>query len=226
MKKYVYVTIIIALVLGCGKEDVSFKKDSPLLPPNLLKPTNKKLCVANKVFFSWQKNFDNKTKEESYILEISKEQNFQSKEYSITQKQTKKIVTLEKGVLYFWRVKTVDSSDKSSDYSTVYQFYTEGEASKNHFPFAPVLVSPKLDEKVSSEIITLSWKTTDLDKDPLTHTVYFGSENPPKEKKETAISNTSIQVKLNKSTTYFWRVDVKDSKGAITKGQVWSFSRR
>ncbi len=227
MKKYLYIAMVIAFVVGCKKEngaEENLEEEVPTIP-TLLQPDNKKLCIGNEVVFSWDKS-NTKKGVVSYVLEISKKQDFQNREHHFEQKETQKTVTLEKGVLYFWRVKAVGSNGKSSKYSSVYQFYTEGEVIKNHFPFAPTLVSPKMNEEISSEEVTLKWESTDIDKDALTYIVYFGTENPPKEKKGDNISEKSLKVELKKEGDYFWRVDVKDAKGAITRGQVWFFSKK
>ncbi len=226
MKKYLYIVIIVAFIVGCKKDngEEKPKEEVPTIPV-LLQPDNKKLCIGNEVIFSWDKSYSEKG-DISYVLEISKKQDFQSKEYHFEQVETQKTVMLEKGVLYFWRVKAVGSDGKSSKYSSVYQFYTEGEVVKNHFPFAPTLVSPKMNERINSEEAILKWEATDLDKNTLTYTIYFGTENPPKDKKGDNISEKSLKVELKTEGDYFWRVDVKDAKGAITKGQVWFFSKK
>ncbi len=73
--------------------------------------------------------------------------------------------------------------------------------------------------------LTLSWTCGDPDGDTLTYDIYFGIINPPTSKIAANQTATSISRSgLLQSTTYFWRVTAKDSKGATTTGPVWRFS--
>ncbi|MBL4724793.1 MAG: hypothetical protein JKY73_05355, partial [Lutibacter sp.] len=139
--------------------------------------------------------------------------------------ETLKTLTLEKGIAYYWRVKAVDAKNASSEYSSVYQFYTEGEGESNHLPFSPILVSPELSSVVTELTANLQWTASDVDtEDALTYDVYFGTENPPSVLSSENQSTTSLEVDLISSTTYYWKVVVKDGQGGQTIGQIWSFS--
>lgn len=70
---------------------------------------------------------------------------------------------------------------------------------------------------------TLTWTCTDPDGDPLVYDVHFGtSPIPPLVSSDLAGSEYS-PLGLLETTTYYWKIDAKDSGGLITEGPVWSF---
>ena len=54
------------------------------------------------------------------------------------------------------------------------------------------------------------------------HVVYFGTDNPPTSGTEQT-GTSFVTAKLSPGTTYYWRVDEKNSTGTTT-GTVWSFT--
>ena len=77
--------------------------------------------------FQWEAVTDPDGDAVSYTLEISKDNQFSTIDKKLTSSATTNTVTLEKNVAYYWRVKATDNKNMSSDYSPVFQFYTEGE---------------------------------------------------------------------------------------------------
>jgi len=53
--------------------------------------------------------------------------------------------------------------------------------------------------------------------------VYFGTENPPKKLEETTGTTYDVGT-LEKSMTYYWKIDEIDADGAKHPGPVWSFT--
>jgi hypothetical protein len=87
-----------------------------------------------------------------------------------------------------------------------------------------VLVAPTLNETVSGTSTTLSWTASDVDtEDTLTYDVYFGTEENPTTKEGNNISANTLSVDISGTTTYYWKVVVKDDKGGKTIGQIWDF---
>jgi hypothetical protein len=63
--------------------------------------------------------------------------------------------------------------------------------------------------------------------DPKTFDFYFGDSNPPPK----VLSNVSVLKydypgSLNWTTTYYWKVDVRNNLGELLEGDVWSFTTR
>jgi hypothetical protein len=118
----------------------------------------------------------------------------------------------------------MDSKQLSSNYSATFQFYTEGVGITNHLPFSPVLVSPALNSVQTTATVNLQWTASDVDaSDTLTYNVYFGTANPPTEIVSENQTASSLSKTVSASTTYYWKVVVKDNKGGQTIGQVWDF---
>ncbi len=221
--------IIISLLLtacGGGGDDTPEPKENqaPAKVNSLVFPTNNLLCTTNTLDFEWGEVEDPDGDTVSYLLEISSDNLFTSVDESHTVSGKTKSVTVEKNTAYYWRVKAIDSKGLSSDFSNVFQFYTEGEAEINHLPFAPRLTSPELDASVTNTSTNLIWECSDVDNDPLTFDVYFGTTNPPTNKIGDNISEKSLSVNLNTTTTYYWYVVAKDGNGGESIGQVWDFS--
>jgi hypothetical protein len=59
--------------------------------------------------------------------------------------------------------------------------------------------------------------------DTLTHDVYFGTSNPPALASANQAGTNYDPGTLNTSTTYYWRIDEKNTNGTTT-GDVWSFT--
>lgn len=230
MKKLIYSVIVSVLISSCGGGDDSIPTPIPepenRVPakPTLVDPVNNLLCVDNVVSFNWNTASDPDGNTVSYLLEIAENNIFSPISHSFSISTTSKAVSLEKGVAYYWRVKTKDSKNATSDYSSVYQFYTEGEGVINHLPFTPSLLTPALNEGVQDATVTLEWSGSDVDtNDTLSYDVYFGTNNPPATKLAENQFETTLEVTLNTATKYYWNIVVKDGKGGQTIGPIWTF---
>ncbi|MEW4925598.1 hypothetical protein [Algibacter sp. 2305UL17-15] len=225
IKLLVILGIILASCSGGGDDTPAPEENkAPGKVGSLTYPTNNLLCISNTLLFEWADAIDPNGDPITYLLEISKDNQFSSIEESTTTTANSKSVTLEKGIAYYWRVKATDSKGLSSDYSTVFQFYTEGIAEVNHLPFAPSITAPANEGTASGATTNLQWDASDVDNDPLTYDVYFDTVNPPVTKVGDNQSAKSLTVNLSAATTYYWKVVAKDDKGGQAIGQVWSFS--
>ena len=118
----------------------------------------------------------------------------------------------------------MESKNLSSNYSSIFQFYTEGIGETNYLPFSPEIVKPDLNSIVQTETTTLEWNASDVDaNDNLTFDVYFGTANPPTVKIGDNQSAKTLDVNLESSKSYYWKVVVKDNNGGETIGQIWNF---
>ena len=192
--------------------------------PTLSYPTNNLVCISNTINFEWYAATDAQNDAITYQLQVATDNAFTQNLNSSNATTLSKQLTLNKGKLYYWRVKATDSKNASSSYSTIYNFYTEGEGVVNHVPFAPVLVAPVLNAVQTNASVNLSWTAVDADAtDTLVYDVYFGTTSSPTTKVATAITSNSFSVNTTAATTYYWKVVVKDGKGGATVGQVWNF---
>ena len=232
MKNILYSTVIslgLSLALtSCGGGGGG---DTPPPPANkapsipvLSAPANNLLCIDNTVNFQWNASTDLEGDAISYEIQVAKDNSFSQIAHTINATTTNKSISLEKGIAYYWRVKATDSKQLSSNYSATFQFYTEGVGITNHLPFSPVLVSPALNSVQTTTTVNLQWTASDADAaDTLTYDVYFGTAKQPTAIISTSQSASTLSKAVSASTTYYWKVVVKDNKGGQTNGQVWNF---
>jgi hypothetical protein len=229
MKKCIYLSILSFLALSCGGSNndappanVTPANVAPTIPV-LVAPLNNKLCVDNSVGFQWNVATDGNNDAVVYQMQIAKDQAFTQIVKTVDGAVATQLVGLDKNTAYYWRVKATDSKGLSSDYSTVFKFYTQGDAVVNHLPFAPDLVLPALNSVLTTTTATLRWTATDVDPtDNLKYDVYFGTSNPPTTKVIT-IQQNALSISVIGTTEYFWKVVVKDNNGGETVGQIWKF---
>jgi hypothetical protein len=81
--------------------------------------------------------------------------------------------------------------------------------------------------KLYIEIIissALEWNESDVDdNDTLIFDVYFGIPNPPTAKIGDNQTVKTLDVNVDASKSYYWKVVVKDNNEGETIGQIWNF---
>lgn len=231
MRKLIYTLVVSTVLWSCGGGGGDTPPPPPVnnapTAPTLVYPTNNLLCIDNVLEFDWNASTDPDGDAITYQVQVAKDAGFTQLAHTVTESSTNRNLSLEKGVAYYWRVKATDSKNASSAYSLVNQFYTEGEGESNHLPFSPVLVLPTLNSVVSGAptTTTLEWTAADVDTaDTLTYDVYFDTSNPPVIIASENQSAANLEVNLEASTTYYWKVVVKDGQGGETIGQIWNFT--
>ena len=229
MKKVLYLVIATFILWSCGGgSDTPDPDPTPVnnapTTPSLSNPTDGEFCTDNSQTFSWNASTDPDGDSINYLLEIATDNSFSQGLQSFNTSSTSRTVTLDKGTAYYWRVKATDSNNESSNYSSTFDFYTEGEGVTNYLPFSPSIVSPELNAVVSTATATLEWDSSDVDNDPLTYTVYLDTVNPPVTAVSTDQTGKTYEATLANSTTYYWKVEVSDDNGGTTIGQVWNFT--
>lgn len=236
MKKLLVLLVISTSLISCGggggddptpnppPNPPSVANKAPSVPTQSA-PSNNLLCIDNTVTFQWNASTDPEGDIISYELQIAADNQFSQNLQTLTSSSTSTSVSLNKGEAYYWRIKAKDSKNASSNYSSTFSFYTEGEGESNHLPFSPALVTPTLNSVVQTEATVLAWTASDVDtNDTLTFDVYFDTVNPPITKVAENQSETSLNQTLESSKSYYWKVVVKDDKGGITIGQIWNFN--
>ncbi|GEL10631.1 SusE outer membrane protein [Flavobacterium glycines] len=209
---------------GGGSDDPTPTNNTAPSVPILNYPTNNLVCINNAIKFEWGAATDAQNDAVTYQLEIATDNVFTQNLNSTVNSGLTKQISLEKGKLYYWRVKATDSKNASSSFSAINTFYTEGEGVVNHLPFAPSLVTPVLNSNQTKGTITLSWTAVDADAaDVLKYDVYFGTANSPTEKVASDLTLKTFDVNASNAANYYWKVVVKDGKGGTTIGQVWNF---
>ena len=227
MRNLLYITALSISLWSCGGgggDEPTPVNTAPTVPA-LVYPANNLLCIDNVVNFQWNASTDSPGDAITYQIQVAKGNLFSEIAHTLTSTTASQSISLEKGIAYHWRVKATDSKSASSDYSSTFSFYTEGDGTINYLPFSPVLVSPALNLVQTGTIVTLQWTANDVDTtDTLTYDVYFGTANPPRFVTSANQSASTLNKSVSPLTTYYWKVTVKDSQGGQTIGQVWSFT--
>jgi hypothetical protein len=217
---------VFVILFSCGENEpigMASLDNAPSIPL-LSVPNNNKLCISNQVFFEWQASTATDGNSIRYQLQVALDNEFKQIVHTSNVLETQYPVILDKGKAYYWRVKAVNNKNVSSEYSKTFNFYTEGVFVSNHLPFIPSLIAPSGNTNVSSGKVSLKWSSSDVDvNDIITYDVYLDTEVNPTTKVIDNKTDTSIDIFLQASKTYYWKVIAKDNKGGETSGQVWSF---
>ncbi len=228
MKKYIFTLVLSTLLWSCGGSGGSDSPDPEPVnnapnAPTLKYPTNNLLCIDNTIDFEWNAATDPDGDNVSYQVQIAKDNQFTDIVQSISNTSTTRTISLDKGVAYYWRVSAKDTKNLSSSYSSVNSFYTEGEGVSNYLPFSPEIIAPTLNATVTESSAILEWNASDVDNDPLSFDVYFGTSKTPSTIVSENQTAKTFSVDVSNSKTYYWKVVVKDDKGGETIGQIWNF---
>ncbi|MEK6155565.1 fibronectin type III domain-containing protein [Flavobacteriaceae bacterium 3-367] len=223
--------LCMVLFMGCGGGG----EDPPVVPPTppptenqapsvpaLVFPTNGGDCTNISLELKWNPATDPEGDPISYVVEIATSGNFSPVLFSATTSEAARSFDLEKGTAYHWRVRARDNKGNESAHSPVHTFFTEPEAAVNHVPQVPEIVSPALGATVREDSAEMKWKVGDSDNDPLRSHLYFGTENPPPSHRDN-LETTTEEVTVEVGKAYYWRIVVRDDKGGVAIGPVWSF---
>lgn len=224
---YIYMALFLGVLVSCGGDEEEIPEEENTAPsvPVQVYPLNNTLCIYNNVSFEWEASVDAEGDGITYKIEVSENDSFLPLTHSASTTSTSKTLFLSKGKSYFWRLKAVDSKNAASEFSTVSQFITEGDGVSNHIPFAPTLIAPALDSEIDGTSTILSWSASDVDSDPLTFDIYLDTNSDPTTKVSENQSETIYNATgLISGTTYYFKIVVKDDKGASSIGQIWYFS--
>jgi len=224
MKKIAAILFATIVIVSCsGGSDAPPPNKAPSIP-TLVYPSNSLLCISNTVDFSWNSSVDPEGDIVTYEIMLAKDSQFTQGVQTKNSAGLTTSFTLEKGTAYYWKVKAVDSKTLASEYTSQWGFYTEGVGIINYAPFVATLVKPAINTSISGTSVDLEWTATDIDNDVLKYDIYLGTSTTLTT--PTVLDNTLktyTKTGLTPGTTYYWRIDVKDTKGEKTIGQLWSF---
>ncbi|MBO8161623.1 MAG: hypothetical protein H0Z24_08310 [Thermosipho sp. (in: Bacteria)] len=213
MKKtsYFLVIIIIFFVLSsCGETNIP-----PSIPSNPV-PANGATSVILNPILTWY-TFDEENDEILSYLYFGKSSSpvLVEKDLEVFKYE---LIELEPGTTYYWKVVVKDSNGGIAE-SPIWKFTT------THIPNEPKLVFPENNSILNEYKIRLKWKATDLDNDKLKFDIYFGTKITDLKLLAKEYENTEYELpNLNESMTYYWKVIVKDGKGGVKEGPIWSFT--
>jgi len=201
--------------------------DPPPPPPTpakatLVAPANNKTCetgtsvsdTQSTVTFNWNASANTNT----YDVRITN-LNTSTATNKNGVASTSTTATLDKGVPYSWRVTSKNTSSTTTTPSDLWKFYLAGDGVVNYAPFPADLKTPASGSTVtlSEGKATFSWDGSDPDSgDTLSYTVYVdkvdGKQTPTSALSD--LSSESVDVELEASSTYYWRVKTSDGTNA------------
>ena len=89
-------------------------------------------------------------------------------------------------------------------------------------PFSPIPTNESIDQAID---LTLAWSSFDVDADDLLFDVtIFNSDQTQSMTLASGIPDSTLEVVLDYSTTYFWQVSVNDGFNDPVFSEVWSFT--
>jgi len=97
----------------------------------------------------------------------------------------------------------------------------------NNAPYIPSNPNPLDSATDVSMTPTLTWNGGDPDAgDTTKYDLYFDIVNPPEVLKSSnqLLSSFTFTTQLDSNRTYYWRINAKDIKGAVSTGPIWRFT--
>jgi hypothetical protein len=122
---------------------------------------------------------------------------------------------------YFWRIVASDGLAESS--GPTWTFTTRPNNSAPNAPSSPA--PPHFETNVNVNA-NLAWHGSDLDGDPLTYDVYFGTVSPPPLVASNIPASTFEPGPMSTLTVHYWRIVARDGQGGETSGPEWRFTTR
>lgn len=226
MKKQIAVLISGLLILtACGGS----KKSDPTPSPqqaSLVSPLLNELCNQgapvsageSSVTFTW----NNGANADSYVLNVKNLLNGAIISQSTT--GTSLAVTLAESTPFSWSVTSKSNKSSLTATTDTWKFYNSGPGAVNYAPFPAELVSPALNQSVSSTngIVTLSWIVTDVDNDALTYNVCLDTSSNPGLLKS-GVTASKYDVPVSSGTTYYWKIIATDAYGNSSESAIARF---
>ncbi|WP_139955913.1 hypothetical protein [Flavicella sediminum] len=157
---------------------------------------------------------------DSYILEVTNLMTNSLNSYNAS--ATNKVVTLQRGVSYAWKVYSKSNTNTSVGESETWDFYNAGLGIENYAPFPAKVVSPTMGG-LSGVTTLLKWEASDLDNDVLEYGVYLDTANPPVTKLGMTSSQQFNVSYLTEDMVYYWRIVTKDNHGNESVSPVFDF---
>ncbi|PKK90702.1 MAG: hypothetical protein CVV64_07420 [Candidatus Wallbacteria bacterium HGW-Wallbacteria-1] len=137
-----------------------------------------------------------------------------------------KIFRLEQGVKYYWKVMSRDSIGQENS-GPIWSFSTQGYVApeEKYPPDIPSNPSPQENSQFQPLSIELSWTGGDKNSgDNVFYDLFIDSVQPPVSRIASGLTESKSTVSsLAEETTYYWKVQARDSSGLTSESSVWSF---
>ncbi|MEE9289156.1 MAG: hypothetical protein V3U69_06180, partial [Bacteroidota bacterium] len=177
-----------------------------LAAPTLVSPSNGTTGQPTTLTLSWNSS----SGAQSYRLQVSSDSSFGTTVFddSTLADTSQQVGPLSNNTTYYWRVNTKNAGG-TSDWSMVWSFATVAAV-----PAPPMLASPADGDTVQSTTLLLAWLASS-GADTYRLQVSTDSSFGTTVFDDSTLADTSQQVgPLSNNTTYYWRVNAKNTGGS------------
>jgi uncharacterized protein (TIGR02145 family) len=214
-------TIGILSIVSCSDDDIA-KNQEPSVPSIAL-PADKAKDVAKEITLKWNASTDPEKGDVKYDLYFGTKEELTDEDIKAKdQAKTEYTLFLQGHVTYYWKVIAKDDAGNTAE-SKVNSFTTENSA-----PNKAVVSFPEDKAADVEKTLTFKWAaSTDADRDEMKYFLYLAkqAEFTDADLAGDGLETNEFKVEnLEGHTQYFWKVVTKDSEGASSESDVYSFT--
>ena len=164
MKKIIYTIAFATLLWSCGGSggdspddpDPIAENNAPSIP-TLIYPSANLLCIDNSVNFSWNASTDEDGDNVSYQIQIAKDNQFTQIVQSVSNNNTTRTISLDKGVAYYWRVEAIDNKNEPELVSFYWLSFTQFMKFMEFISFARLIGQGCVEEIAKELYLSCHW---------------------------------------------------------------------
>lgn len=225
MRNWIYSSLIVLIITGCGK-----KTPPPDVTPvatNLVSPLKDQPCTTgttisadkSTVAFTWGAA----DKADGYILAIKNLATKVETKQNVT--STQATADLLRNTPYSWYVISTSTKTKATAQSDTWKFYNAGTGVISYPPYPAEITAPIFGENVTTSTgnVMLKWTGSTLGAAIKGYDIYFSNTSSPTLFKSN-VADSQYQVAVKPGTTYYWRIVTIDVAGNYTDSGVYQFS--
>jgi hypothetical protein len=230
MKITRFLVLLLFIISACSKGE-SEAPVTPASPPSkavLILPALNEACTSGTVISATQSMITLKwqasANTSSYIVTIKNLLTNISE--SLTSPDPQLNVTLLRNTPYSWYVTSKSSAIAETAQSDTWKFYNAGPGAVTYAPYPSEIIAPIMGQVLNNVAsVKLEWKGSDVENDIIAYDIWFGSGNSTSLfKSNYTETSLMVNVPLNSSMTYNWKVITKDSKGNNSSSGVYQFT--